>query len=267
MVPGMPSIHPTALVADGARLADDVVIGPYCVIEDGVEIGSGTSVGAHSVIYSGTRIGRDNRIHAHVILGDVPQHSAFKPGTRSHLVIGDGNSIRELVTMHRALYSEAATIIGNNGLFMSESHVAHDCIIGNHVVLTTHSAFGGHVEVGDHAVIGGIVGIHQFCRIGAYAIIAAATLVRKDVLPFTMLGGSPARHYRLNTIGLRRNGISGERYRAIERAFRQLRAGDECEFSGTAELDYLQQWLAQPSKRGLSGFLHAERRGRAVDDD
>ena len=250
----MPSVHPTAIVSEQAHLGENVTIGPYSVIEADVEIGAGTSIGAYTVVHPHTIIGADNRIHSHVVLGDLPQHQAYKMGTQSSLIIVNNNVIREMVVVHRAFYPNAETRVGSHGFFMSNSHVAHDCIVGDHVVITNNSVLGGHVEVGDHAMIGGLVGVHQFARVGAYSMVAAATLVRKDVLPYSMLGGESARHYRLNTVGLRRNGVSGERYRVLERAFRALRDGNRDIEGDTEEISFLQQWLAQPSKRGLAGF-------------
>jgi UDP-N-acetylglucosamine acyltransferase len=251
-----PAIHPTALIAPGAKLGADVQIGPYAVIEDDVEIGPGTVIGPHVVIHGRTRIGARNRIHAHAILGDIPQHLAFKPADPTFLEIGDDNIIREAVTVHRAYHAGEVTRIGSNCFLMAGSHVGHDSTVGNHVIITNGALLGGHVTVGDRVILGGNVGVHQFVRIGPYAMVGAHTLLRKDALPYCMITGEPARHYRLNSIGLRRNGISGDKYKALEQAFRRLRSGDELdELPQTDEIRFLDDWLQQPSKRGLSGFL------------
>lgn len=248
------SIHPTAVVSESARIADSVEIGPYAVIEDGVEIGEQTSIGPHAVIHSNTRIGKRNRIHAHVVLGDDPQHLAYE-GENTFLKIGDDNIFREMVTAHRAFNEGAATHIGSNCYFMSNSHVGHDCVIEDHVTVTSNVALAGHVEVGEKATIGGAVGVHQFVRIGAYSMVGAMCYIKKDVLPFTMISGEPARHYRLNTIGLRRNGIKGDAYRALEKAFRRVRAKESLDdLPLTPEIEYLRNWLAADSKRGLTRF-------------
>ena len=228
--------------------------GPYAVIDAHVEIGSGNVIGPHVIIHPYTRIGTDNQIHAHAVLGDIPQHEAFTPDIKSGLQIGNNNSIREMVTIHRALYEGENTRIGSNNLFMVNSHVAHDCIVGDHIIVTNCAGLGGHIEVGDYAIVGGLVGVHQFVRVGAYAMVAATSMIRKDVLPYSMIGGEPARHYRLNTIGLRRNGVSGDRYRELEKMFRALRAGNETSAGTTDETQFLYKWLQEPSKRGLSGF-------------
>jgi UDP-N-acetylglucosamine acyltransferase len=260
-----PAIHPTALVASGAKLGADVQVGPYAVIEDDVEIGAGSVIGPHVVIHSHTHMGARNRVHAHAILGDAPQHLAYKPKDVTWLEIGDDNIFRETVTVHRAFHAGTATRIGSNCFLMAGSHVGHDCEIGNHVIITNGTLLGGHVTVGDRAVLGGNTGVHQFVRIGSFAMTAAGIMIRKDVLPYSMLAGEPARHYRLNGIGLRRNGISGDRYKALEQAFRRLRAGESLDgIPQTDETHFLLDWLQQPSRRGLSGFIGRE---NARDDE
>lgn len=251
-----PKIHSTAIVASGAKLGADVQVGPYAVIEDDVEIGPGTVIGPHAVIHHHTRIGARNRIHGHAILGDTPQHLAYKPQDVTWLEIGDDNIFRETVTVHRAYHAGAVTRIGSNCFLMAACHVGHDCVIGSHVILTNGVLLGGHVTVGDRAVFGGASSAHQFTRVGPFAMVGAHTLLRKDALPYSMITGEPARHYRLNSIGLRRNGISGDKYKALEQAFRRLRTGVRLDgLPQTDETRFLLGWLQQPSKRGLSGFV------------
>lgn len=249
-------IHSSAIVSSHAEIESAVDIGPYAVIEDHVIIGEGSSIGAGSVVRSYTRLGKNNRIDAHAILGGEPQDISFK-GQETWLEIGDDNIIREYTSIHRATRLEKPTRIGNRNYIMCNSHIGHDCTIGHDVIITSYSGISGHVCIDDHAVIGGSVGIHQFCRIGSFAMVAGFTPLRKDVLPYTMVGGEPVRHYRLNTIGLRRAGITGERYRALEQVFRQLRQGVHSEFHATTdELKLLQNWIQAPSRRGIYGFLH-----------
>lgn len=258
-MPTNTNIHPTAIIAPTAEIAADVFIGPYVVIEDDVSIGAGTVIGPHAVIHRYTRIGERNRIHAHAVLGDLPQHLSYK-GVETRLEIGDDNIIREMVTIHRALGEESKlTRLGSHCFLMANSHVGHDCIVGDYVIITNNSALGGHVEVGDRAIIGGMVGVHQFVRIGAFAMVAASVMVRKDILPYSMVGGDPVRHYRLNTVGLRRNGIAGERYKYLEQAYRRLRNGASLEgLASTPEIEHWRHWLAGPSKRGLTGFVKTD---------
>ena len=248
-------IHPTAIVAPEAKLGEGVIIAPYAVIADQVEIGANTVIGPHVVIHRFVRLGERNRFHAHAVLGDVPQDIAFS-GSETGVEIGDDNVIREGATIHRSTTPGYPTSIGSNCLLMAYAHVAHDCRVGNGATLTNNVGLGGHVEVGDRAMLGGGVLIHQFTRIGRYAMVAGFVGVRKDVLPYSLVAGIPARHYRLNTVGLRRAGITGQRYRVLEAAFRALRVGRELsELPETPELVYLRAWLSASSRRGLTGFI------------
>ncbi len=254
----MSRVHETASVAAGARFAEGVSIGAYAVIEDHVELGPGTSVGAHAVIHSFVRMGRGNRIYPHAVLGGEPQDVSFA-GTETWLEIGDDNVFREYVTIHRATRIDRPTRIGSRCYLMAYTHVAHDCQIADHVTLTNAATLAGHVQIGERAMLGGLVPVHQFVRIGAFAMVGGNTGLRKDVLPFSLVAGEPARHYRLNAVGLRRAGITGDRYRALETAFRALRKG--CSLDGlpeTQEIALLRAWLAAPSKRGLTGFARRD---------
>ena len=256
-------IHPTALVADGATLAADVRVGPYAVIEERVSIGEGTVIGAHAVIYSHARIGARNRIHAHAVIADTPQDYAYA-GEPTEVEIGDDNIIREGVTIHRSTELETPTRVGNHCFLMAYSHVAHGCQVADRVVLTNNVMLAGYVQVGAGAIIGGGTAVHQFCRVGPATMVAGMAGILKDILPFSMAKGAPALHYRLNSVGLRRAGVGGPRYRALEAAFRALRAGSKPQFGeSTPELEVLRTWLAAESKRGLAGFV-SPRKGEAA---
>ncbi|QBQ56043.1 acyl-ACP--UDP-N-acetylglucosamine O-acyltransferase [Nitrosococcus wardiae] len=247
-------IHPTAVVAPEAKLGKDVIIGPYAVINSPVSIGEESVIGPHTVIHSFVRIGLRNQIHAHAVIGDTPQDLSFS-NLETWVSIGDDNILREGVTIHRSTDPDHPTHIGNNCYFMAYSHVAHDCTIGQSVILTNNVLLGGHVEIGDKAVLGGGAVVHQYCRVGAYAMVQGNGSVGQDVLPYSIVGGHPVRHYRLNTVGLRRAGIKGERYRTLEQAFWQLRHGaDLNDLPETPEMAYLRAWLATKSKRGLHRF-------------
>ena len=249
--------HPTAIVASGAELADDVNVGPYAVIEDRVIIGSGTVIGPHAVIHSHARIGERNRIHAHAVIADTPQDYAYG-GEESWVVIGDDNIIREGVTIHRSTQVDSPTRVGHNCFLMAYSHVAHGCQVGDRVILTNNVMLAGFVEVGDGAVIGGGTAVHQFCRVGPFTMVAGVAGILKDILPYSMAKGAPALHYRLNSVGLKRAGVNGPRYRALEKAFRALREGSKPELGhGTPELELMEQWLSAKSKRGLAGFIRS----------
>lgn len=217
-----PRLHPTAIVSPEARLADDVEVGPYTIIGPRVTIGPGTKVGAHVVIDGNTTIGSGNRIFQFASIGAVPQDLKYR-GEDSALVIGDRNTIREFATLH--IGTEAGgmvTRLGNDNLLMNYTHVAHDCTIGNCVVLANGAQLAGHVSVQDFAVIGAMVGIHQFVRIGESALLGAGSMVSQDVPPFCNATGDRARLHGLNTIGLRRRGFSSELIMSIKRAYRVM---------------------------------------------
>jgi len=251
-------IHKTAVVAPDADLDPSVEIGPHAVVERQVSIGAGTVIGPHAVIRQYSQLGRNNFVDAHAVIGGIPQHMSFA-GDETRVVIGDDNVIREGVTIHRAFEKGGETRVGSNCMLMANAHVAHDCRVGDGVVLTNNVMLGGHVEVGRGAIFGGAAAAHQFARVGSYCMVAAMVALRKDVLPFTMIGGEPVRHFRLNSVGLRRNGIKGDRYRALEAAFRALRAGDNT-LEGVAETEdvlYLREWLGAKSRFGHYGFASA----------
>ncbi len=249
-------VHPTAVVNEGATLGAEVSIGPGAVIESDVHIGAGTTIGPYAIIRQFTRVGENNRIDAHAVIGGEPQHTAYD-GSETWVTIRDNNVLREFVTVNRAYEPGAETRIGSNCFLMTAAHVGHDCVVGDNVIMTNNAMLGGHVEVGDNVVMGGLAGAHQFTRIGRCCMVAAHTPLKKDALPYTVIGGNPIRHYRLNSIGLRRNGVTGERYRALEAAFRALRDGNRT-LDGvpeTEEVRYLREWLAVKSKYGRYGFL------------
>ena len=194
------NIHPTAYIAETAVIGDNVTIGPFVVIEENVDVGAGCQLGAHAVIQPYVKMGEGNILHAHAILGGLPQDISFKADTVSWLEIGDNNVFREGFTAHRASVEDGVTVIGSDCFFMNNSHVAHDCIVGNKTIFANNVAIGGFVEIGDNVFMGGAVVVHQFCRIGSYAIVQGTTGLNKDVIPFMLIGGRPAKHYRLNTV-------------------------------------------------------------------
>jgi UDP-N-acetylglucosamine acyltransferase len=259
-------IHPTAYIASGAKLGINVTIGPFAVIEDHVEIGDGCQIGAHAVIQPYLKMGAGNTVHPHVVLGDLPQDTSFKAETVSWLIIGDNNVFREGFTAHRSSKESGETRIGSGCFFMNNSHVAHDCIIGDETIFANNVAIGGFVEVGDKVFMGGGVVAHQFCRIGSYAIVQGTTGLSMDVIPFTLIGGHYAKHYKLNTVGLRRAGITGTRYNVLASAFRLLKNKQPLDnLEETDELRYLKDWLAVKSKRGVHGFIDVSKNSK--DDD
>ncbi len=214
------NIHPTAIVHPKAQLASDVSIGPYCVVGEHVTIGKGTRLLSHVAVEGWTEIGERNEIHPFASIGGPPQHLGYK-GEPTKVVIGNDNILREYVTVNRATVSGGGlTSIGHHNFLMAYVHLAHDCRLGNHLIVANSANFAGHITVGDHAIIGGLTGVHQFVRIGAYAMVGGCCAVGQDVPPFTRAaGGYRARLYGLNSIGLKRHQFSGERIGALKKAF------------------------------------------------
>lgn len=249
------NIHPTAYIGDAVTFGENITVGPFAVIENGATLGAQCTVGAHAVVHAHVKMGKGNILHPHAVLGGLPQDTGFKANTVSWLVCGDNNVFREGFTAHRASKEHAETRIGNDCYFMNNSHVAHDCSIGDKTIFANNVAIGGFVDIGNNVFMGGAVVVHQFCRVGSFAIVQGTTGLNMDVIPFMLIGGRPARHYKLNTVGLRRAGITGERYSVLAQAFRLLKARKSLdELDETEELTYLKDWLSMKSKRGLHGF-------------
>lgn len=256
----MEPIHPTALIDPAARLGNNVEIGPYAVVESDVELGEGCRIAAHAVIKRYTRMGRNNHIFEHATIGGEPQDFKFQP-CASHVEIGDGNQFREGVTVHRSNHAGGVTRIGNRNFLMAFCHVAHDCTLGDQVVIANGALLGGHVTVGDRAFISGAVTVHQFCRIGRFAMVAASARINQDCLPFVITDGAPGRARGPNLVGLQRAGVAPEDIQALKRAYRTLlhsglplaEALERLKQEGSAAVAELVQFV-QASKRG---FAHA----------
>lgn len=215
-------IHHSAIIDPRAALDERVSVGPYSVIGARVEIGAGTRIDAHVVIKGPTRIGRDNRIAQFNAIGDDPQDKKFA-GEDTLLEIGDGNVIREFCTFNRGTRGGGGvTRIGNGNWIMAYVHVAHDCRVGSGITLANAATLAGHVQVEDHVTLGAFTVVHQFCSIGAYAFSAMGTVVLKDVAPYLMIAGNPARPHGLNSEGLRRHGFDPEVMRALKEAYKNL---------------------------------------------
>lgn len=212
-------IHPSAIVSPKAKIAEGVCIGPFSIIGERVEIGRDTVIDSHVVIDGDTVIGERNRIYPYVSLGLPPQDVCYK-GEDTRLVIGHENVIREFVTVNRATTKQdRVTKIGNNNYLMAYAHVAHDCTLGNFIIMSNAATLGGHIEIGDKAIIGGLVAIHQFVRVGAYAFIGGMSATVKDIPPFMMASGDRAKLYGLNVRGLKREGFSKEKIEDLRRAY------------------------------------------------
>ncbi|HEY6332610.1 MAG TPA: acyl-ACP--UDP-N-acetylglucosamine O-acyltransferase [Blastocatellia bacterium] len=215
------SIHPTAVIGKTARLAMGVTVGPYVVIEDDVDIGENTEVRAHAVIKRFTSLGAGNIVHEGAILGGEPQDLAFD-GSESRLIIGNRNSIRENVTIHRATKPGSGTVIGSDCFLRAGAHVAHDCHLGYGVILANNVALAGHIKIGDRAFLSGGVVVHQFCRIGRIAMIGGNSKIVQDCLPFITTDGVPGRACGLNLVGLRRARIHNTDINILKKAYRLL---------------------------------------------
>jgi len=215
-------IDPRAVVSPQAQIAADVQIGPFTVIGPDVVIGAGTWIGPHAVINGPTRIGTDNKIFQFASLGDAPQDKKYK-GEPTRLEIGDRNVFRESVTVNRGTtHDRGVTQIGNDNLLMAYSHVAHDCRLGDQIVMANCATLGGHVEVGDFVTMGGLSAVHQYTKIGAHCFIAHNAAVTRDVPPYVLAVGRPAAPHSVNAIGLQRRGFTPEQILNIRRAYRLL---------------------------------------------
>ena len=216
------TIHPTAVIEKSAELDSTVEVGPYAVIGADVKIAAGTRVEPHAVISGPTIIGERNLIGSFATIGGAPQDLSYK-GEPTELIVGDDNQIREYTSIHRGTPGgNGKTIIGSNNLLMAYSHIAHDCIIGNHVIMANVATLAGHVQVDDRASIGGMVGVHQFCRIGAFSYIGGISGLALDVPPYILVAGirDRTRVSGINKIGLRRNGFSKETIRKLDSVYR-----------------------------------------------
>jgi len=218
----MPTIHPTAIVDPAARVADDVTIGPYCVVGPEVTLDSGVELLSHVVVEGITHVGAGTRVFPFASLGHRPQDLKFQ-GERTELVIGPGNTIREHVTMNPGTAGGGGvTRLGEGGLYMVGCHVAHDCVLGDKVILANNVLLGGHISVGDYAIVGGGSAVHQFVRIGAHAMVGGASGVETDVIPYGSVMGNRARLSGLNLVGLKRRGFTREEIQALRGAYRML---------------------------------------------
>lgn len=214
-------IHPTAIIDPSAQVGEGCEVGPYCVIGPKVELGPECHLLHHVSLSGPSKIGRGNRFYPFTSIGQQTQDLKYT-AEPTYLEIGDGNTFREFVTVHRGTLPETVTRIGNGGNFLAYSHIAHDCIIGNNVIFSNNGTVAGHVEVGDYAVIGGLTAIHQFCRIGAYALTGGCSKIVQDVPPFMIADGNPAKVRSYNKVALERHGFSEQTHRAIKEAYRLI---------------------------------------------
>jgi UDP-N-acetylglucosamine acyltransferase len=254
-------IHKTAIIHRNAEIPNECEIGPYCVIGEGVVLGTGCRLHSHVVLEGPTRIGKENEFFPFSSIGQKTQDLKYD-GEPTHLLIGDRNTFREFVTINRATNKNGQTIVGSHNTVLAYSHIAHDCVVGNHVIMSNCGTLAGHVTVEDYAIIGGLTAVHQFCRIGKMAITGGCSKVVQDVPPFMMADGNPAEVRTINKVGLERNGVSEESHKQLRAAFKLLyresglNIGDavskiRSEVGNSAELSYLCDFV-ETSQRGIS---------------
>jgi len=256
----MTSIHPTAIVHAQARIGEGCRIGPYCVIGEHAELGSGCHLHSHVVIDGHTTLGSENEIFPFASIGLQTQDLKWKGGiTRTR--IGDHNTFREYVTIHSATGDGETTVVGSHNHILAYSHIAHNVVLGNRIIMSNVATLAGHVIVEDHAIVGGLAAVHQFCRIGKMSIIGGCSKVVQDVPPYMMADGNPAQTRTVNKVGLERNGVSEEAQAALKQAYRlifreKLTVSNaltriESELPPLPEIQHLLQF-ARASERGLS---------------
>lgn len=254
-------IHKTAIIHRNAEVSQDCEIGPYCVVGKGVVLESGCHLHSHVVMEGPTQIGKKNEFFPFCSIGQKTQDLKYQ-GEPTHLVIGNQNTFREYVTIHRATSKGNKTVIGNHNTVLAYSHIAHDCVVGSHIIISNCGTLGGHVCVEDHAIISGLAAVHQFCRIGKMAITGGCSKVVQDIPPFMMADGNPAEVRTINKVGLERNGISETTQKHLRAAFKLLyresglNIGDALvkirkELPQSPELNHLCHFV-EKSERGIS---------------
>ncbi|MDP7518175.1 MAG: acyl-ACP--UDP-N-acetylglucosamine O-acyltransferase [Arenicellales bacterium] len=222
MIDDRAAIHPDA------RIGSDVSIGPFTIVEAGVTIGSGTRVGSHVVIREGTRLGQDNHIYSFASIGEDPQFAGYS-GENTVLEVGDHNVIREYVTLNRGSPAGTGTTqIGSHNFLMAYCHIAHDSVLGDHIVFANGASLAGHVVVGDYAILGGFTLVHQFCRVGTHCLTGIGTVALKDVAPYVIVAGNPAKTYGVNVRGLRRRGFGEDQIVELKKTYKEVFRNTAC---------------------------------------
>ena len=253
------TIHATALVHPGASIAEDVEIGPYTVVGEHVKIGPGCRISSHVLIEGWTTIGERNQILSFSSIGTPPQDIGYK-NEETQLIIGNDNVIRECATIHRATTKQdRKTEIGNNNFLMAYSHVAHDCKLGNHIIMANSAALAGHIEVGDYAILGGIVAVHQFARIGKYALIGGQSAVTQDIPPYVSAAGNRAKLYGLNLVGLKRRGFNDETIAGLKKVYKIIFRSGLTQDEAFAKV--VAEYSSSPEALHLMDFMRNTTRG------
>jgi UDP-N-acetylglucosamine acyltransferase len=248
------SIHSFAVVHPDAKLGRGVEIGPFCVVGPNVVIGDGTKLLSNVIVNGNTVIGKENEIHPFAVIGAASQDKKYR-GEVSYVRIGDNNVLREYVTIHRGTGAQTETVIGDQNLLLAYVHIAHNCRIGNRVIMSNGAQLAGHVAVGDGANIGGMTGVHQFVRIGRMAMVGGMSRVVKDIPPFVLVEGNPTVVYGLNTVGLKRHNISAESLAELKEAYRILYRSN---LNLTTALERLRESVRTDEGHELIAFLEEQ---------
>lgn len=250
-------IHATAIIDPSAKIGHNVHIGAYTVIGAEVEIGDDCWIGPHVVINGPTKMGRGNRIFQFSSIGEITQDLKYN-GERTYLEMGDYNTVREFCTINRgSIQDKAITRVGNHNLFMAYVHIAHDCVVGNHVVFSNNASLAGHVHIDDHVVLGGFSGVFQFCRVGAHSFVATNSVVIKDVPPFVKVSGYYAKPYGLNSVGLQRRGFTSDLITELKRAYKIIYRNGLTVANALEEL----KKIAAPEVQTMAAFIEASESG------
>ncbi|MDP0489941.1 MAG: acyl-ACP--UDP-N-acetylglucosamine O-acyltransferase [Verrucomicrobiota bacterium JB023] len=254
------AIHPTAVISPKAEIGEHCEIGPFCVIGDGVTLGDHARLHSHVVIERNTRIGTHCEAFPFAALGGKTQDLKYE-SEPTFLEIGNHNTFRENVTVHRSTRADTVTRIGDHNLFLCYAHVAHECQVGNHTIFSNNATIAGHVTVEDHAIISGLAAIHQFCRVGQHAMVGGLARIISDVAPFTIVEGSPAHTRSLNLVGLQRRGFSEEDIRSLKTAYKHLFLKKELNFEQQLLKLGEHEHAANPQVQALLEFIGKTQRG------
>ncbi|MFH1861720.1 MAG: acyl-ACP--UDP-N-acetylglucosamine O-acyltransferase [bacterium] len=252
------NIHPTALVDPAAQLAEDVEVGPFAIIEGNVTVGNGSKIGPRVLIAKGARIGNNVQIFSAAVIATAPQDLKFK-GEETFVEIWDRTMIREFVTVNRGTLETGKTIVGSDCLLMAYSHVAHDCVVGDKVILANSVNLAGHVHIEEQAIIGGVVPVHQFVRIGCHSFIAGGTRVPKDVPPYILAANEPLRYSGLNAVGLKRRGFSSKTIQALKQAYKIIYLSNLNVSQGIAQIREELELI--PEIQNIIDFIEKSERG------
>lgn len=251
-------IHPTAIIHPKAKIGDGCEIGPYCVIGEHVTLGDNCKLHSHVVVDGHTMLGQRNEIFPFAAIGLKTQDLKWKGGV-TRLRVGDDNVFREGVTIHSATDDGGETVVGSNNLLLTHVHIAHDCRLGNHIIMSGFAGLAGHVVVEDHAILGGYTAVHQFCRVGKFSMTGGCSRIPQDVLPFMIVEGNPAETRAINKVGLERNGFSGEVQNALKQAYKIIFREELILANALAKIET--ELPPLPEIRHLVQFIRASERG------